>query len=97
MGVSSRFGPSRRGRVARVLLWQPENERQVWLYALWYGVITGAAYGLTTYLVHGPASHWWAIGSLIFASVGVVVSGLVQRYRLRNRQDARARADWADH
>jgi len=94
VGASSRFGPSRRGRLARVLRWQPQKQRQVWLYALSYGVIIGAAYGLMTYLMHG---HWVAVGGLIVASIGVLISGLGQRYQLRNRQKARARAGWADH
>jgi len=47
-----------------------------------------------TYLMHG---HWVAVGGLIVASIGVLISGLGQRYQLRNRQKARARAGWADH
>jgi hypothetical protein len=92
MGASSGLGPSRRGRVGRVFRWQPENERQVWLYALWSGVSIGAVCSLTTYLLGGPFSRWWATEGLIPAGVFVIVFGLGQRYQLHKRQDARARA-----
>jgi hypothetical protein len=75
----------RRNRAARVLRWQPANELQVWLVAIWSGVSCGAVYSLVTYLLHGPASHWWPLDGSIFAVVITVMFGFGQRYRLRRR------------
>lgn len=75
----------RRKRAARVLRWQPANELQVGLFAIWSGVSCGAIYSLVTYLMHGPASPWWPLDGSIFAVVITVMHGLGQRYRLRRR------------
>jgi hypothetical protein len=73
-------------RIVRVLRWQPENERQVWQFAIVSGVSSGAVQATVTYyLLRG---HWRPLSSLTFALVFTFVFGIGQLNRLRKRQDA---------
>jgi hypothetical protein len=96
MGDDGQSDLPRRRRVARVLRWQPENQLQVWLFAIWSGVSLGTIYSLVTYLLHGPSSRWWPADGLTFAGGITVMFGLGQRYRLRRRQDSQIAAQWKE-
>jgi hypothetical protein len=90
MSGSGRTGARRRGRIIRVLRWQPKNEPQVWLTAIWSGGSGGVLFAIVAHMVSG---HWWPVGGLTFAFVYTPVVGLGLRYRMRERQDARAARD----
>lgn len=87
------IAPEGSAKVCRLRAWeaqqQPENCRQVWLFATVSGVSVGAVQATVShYLLHG---HWSPIASLPSAIVYTFVFGLGRLVRLRKRQDARWR------
>jgi hypothetical protein len=74
-------------RIACILRWQPENQRQAWLFAVVSGLAGGCAYGLLSGLYEGPIRG--LIYGLVFAGVYAVLTNVRYQRRLRRRQKAR--------
>jgi hypothetical protein len=61
------------------------------MLAIWSGGTGGVLFAIGPHMVSG---HWWPVGGLTFALVYTPFVGLGLRYRMRERQNARAVRDW---